>query len=73
MELTMLYQNLNNEIVIALAIWFIVMFLFAIMLIAGLGSILSEHRAKIASRLKTTLKFNSVVARFTKFFPDRNT
>jgi hypothetical protein len=73
MELTMLYQNLNNEIVIALIIWFIVMFLFAIMLIAGLGSILSEHRTKIASRIKTTLKSNSVVAKFTKFLPDRNT
>ena len=73
MELTMFYQNLNNEIVIALAIWFIVMFLFAIMLIAGLGSILSEHRAKIESKVKTTLKFDAVVARFTKFFPDRNT
>ena len=73
MELTMLYQYLNNEIMIALAIWFIVMFLFAIMLIAGLGSILSEHWAKIASRVKTTFKFNSVITRFTKFFPDRNT
>lgn len=73
MELMMIYQNLNTEVIVTLAIWFIVMFLFAIMLIAGLGSILSEHRAKIASRVKTTLKFNSVVARFTKFFPDRNT
>ncbi len=73
MELMMFYQNLSNEIVFAFALWFIVMFLFAIMLIAGLGSILSEHRAKIASKVKTRLKFNSVVARFTKFFPDRNT
>ena len=73
MELTILYQNLNNEVVIALAIWFIVMLLFAIMLIAGVGSILSQHRKKIASKVKTTLKFDSVVARFTKLFPDRNT
>ena len=73
MELTMLYQNLNNEVVIALAIWFIVMLLFAIMLIAGVGSILSQHRKKIASKVKTTLKLDSVVARFTSFFPDRNT
>ena len=72
MELTMLYQYLNNEIMIALAIWFIVMFLFAIMLIAGVGSILSQHRKNIASKVKATLKFDSVVARFTKFFPDRN-
>jgi len=69
----MIYQNLNTEVVVTLAIWFIVMFLFAVMLIAGLGSIISEHRAKIASRVKTTFKFNSVVARFTKFFPNRNT
>ena len=73
MELTILYQNLNNEVVIALAIWFIVMLLFAIMLIAGVGSILSQHRKKIAFKVKTTLKFDSVVARFTKLFPDRNT
>ena len=73
MELTMLYQNLNSEVMIALAIWFIVMFLFAIMLIAGVGSIISQHRKKIASKVKTTLKFDAVVARFTKLFPDRNT
>lgn len=73
MELTMLYQNLNNEVVIALAIWFIVMFLFAIMLIAGVGSILSQHRKKLASKVKPSPKFDSVVAWFTRFFSDRKT
>ena len=56
------HQNLNSELIIAISIWFMVMFLFAIILIAGLGSILSEHRTKIVSKLKTG--FNSVVAKF---------
>ena len=54
------------EVTIAVVIWFVVMFLFAIVVIAGLGSILSQYRAKIVSGLKT--KFN---ARITKFFPGR--
>ena len=69
----MLYQNLNAETIVAIAIWFIVMCLFAVTLIAGLGSILSEHRTKIASRLKDEFKFNLVVARFAKFFPKSRT
>lgn len=69
----MLYQNLNAETIVAIAIWFIVMCLFAVTLIAGLGSILSEHRTKIASRLKGEFKFNTVVARFAKFFPKSRT
>lgn len=60
------HQALNTETVIALVLWFIVMFLFAIMLIAGLSSIFLQFRAKIAARLKA--EFN---ARFTKFFPGR--
>ena len=48
--------HLNTEVTVALAIWFAVMFLFAIVFIAGLGSILSQYRAKIAARLKA--KFN---------------
>jgi hypothetical protein len=67
----MLYQNLNTEIIVTLVIWFIVMFLFAVTLIAGLGSILSAHRKKIASKLKAGFNSNLVVARFTKFFPKR--
>ena len=67
----MLYQNLNTETIIALVISFIVMFLFAVTLIAGLGSILSEHKKKIASRLKAEFKFDLVIARFTKFLPRR--
>ena len=63
------YQNLSIETIIAIVISFIVMFLFSITLIVGLGSILSEHRTKIASRLKAEFKFDSVVERFTKFFP----
>jgi len=62
-------QNLSTEVTVTLVIWFIVMFLFAIVFIAGLGSILSEYRTKILSRLKAELKFNSVFTRFTKFFP----
>jgi hypothetical protein len=49
------------------------MFVFAITLIAGLGSILSEHGAKIVSGLKAEFKFSSVVARFAKFFPKSKT
>jgi len=62
-------QNLSTEVTVTLVIWFIVMFLFAIVFIAGLGSILSEYWTKILSRLKAELKFNSVFTRFTKFFP----
>ena len=69
----MLYQNLNAETIVAIAICFIVMCLFAVTLIAGLGSILSEHRKKIASRLKGEFKFNTVVARFAKFLPKSRT
>lgn len=69
----MLYQNLNSETIVAITIWFIVMCLFAITLIAGLGSILSEHRTKIASRLKSEFKFNWVVARCAKFLPKSRT
>lgn len=65
----MLYQNLNAETIVAIAIWFIVMCLFAVTLIAGLSSILSQHRKKIAAKLKGEFKFNSVAARFAKFFP----
>ncbi len=61
----MLY-DLNTETIIAVVIWFIVMFLFAITLIAGVGSILSQYWAKIAPRLKA--EFN---ARFSRFFPGR--
>ena len=60
------YQDLNTETAIALVIWSVVMLLFAFVLIGGLGSILLEYRAKIISRLKA--EFN---ARFTKFFPGR--
>jgi len=67
----MLHQNLNPETIVAIAIWFIVVYLFAVTLITGLGSILSEHRTKIASRLKGDFKFNLVVARFAKFIPER--
>ena len=63
----MLYQNLNAETIVAIAIWLIVMCLFSITLIAGLGSILSEQKTKIVSRLKGESKFNWVVARFAKF------
>ena len=69
----MLYQNLNAETIVAIAIGFIVMCLFAVTLIAGLGSILSEHRKKIASRLKSEFKFNTVAARFAKFLPKSRT
>ena len=65
----MLIQNLSTEVTVTLVIWFIVMFLFAIVFIARLGSILSQYRTKILSRLKAELKFNSVYTRFTKFFP----
>ena len=55
----MLYQNLNAETIVAIAIWFIVMCLFAVTLIAGLSSILSEHRKKIAVKLKGKFKILS--------------
>ena len=69
----MLSQNLNAETIVAIAIWLIVMCLFAITLIAGLGSILSEQKTKIVSRLKGESKFNWVVARFEKFTPKSRT
>lgn len=52
----MLHQNLNIETIVLLAIYLIVGILFVGMLIAAVVSILSEHRSKIASKLKSKFK-----------------
>ena len=59
--------DLNAEIVVAIFMSFIVVFLIFLAFAAGLDSIISQYLAKIASSLKG--EFN---ARFTKFFPGRH-
>ena len=65
------YQNLNTESFFVLAIGFIVIFLFVIMLISALASILADQRKESESRLKPEFKFSLVVAKLTKFLPKR--
>jgi divalent metal cation (Fe/Co/Zn/Cd) transporter len=65
------HQSLNAESFFVLAIGFIVMFLFVIMLISALASIFADQRKESESGLKPELKFSLVVAKLTSFLPKR--
>jgi hypothetical protein len=67
------HQNLYPEFIFAIAIWLMAIFIFVIMLFAVFASFLAKYRNKIRARLKTHLNFSSVGARFTNFFPNKNT
>ena len=40
------YQNLDSEIIIAVAIWLLAILIFVAMLVAALVEVLAEHRAQ---------------------------
>ena len=40
------YQNLDSEIMVAVAIWLLAIFIFLAMLVAALVEVLSEYRGK---------------------------
>jgi hypothetical protein len=58
------HHNLPPELIFAGSIWLIALVIFVIMLIAVLASLRSTEKTEAKSRLRTELKFNSVVARF---------
>ena len=40
------YQNLSSEIMVAVAIWLLAIFIFVAMLVAAVVEVLTEYRAK---------------------------
>ena len=66
------YQNLDSEIMLALAIWFLAISIFAVMLVLAIAQIISENRAKMNIHPKTgSNRWNNLVRIAVNIFQRR--
>ena len=62
------HQNLQPEVILAIAIWLIPIFIFVIMLSATLVSLIAENKIEAKSTPKTAPQFAGVLAKVKNTF-----